>query len=232
MNAVLTMNRPLISRRWYVAVALFMLLILATQISVYAFSGAGGYISEKVLSRIGVNNSVPIIERSGVGGSKLDVVMGPIVTSLAATGVTMGGGTFATFNGRVDDLNGFPAIDIFWEWGYDTSYGNTAGLQSVGAIGDYSVNIAGYDPNETVHYRFGGESDGTVYGVDQSFLVQGGAAWAYRLLWGALTAVIALAIIISALWVAIAFGPIAALVVTFIGIIALILVKDVLTSMW
>jgi len=96
----------------------------------------------------------------------------PTLTTLAATGVYMNGGTHATLNGNLSSLGGAPTADIWFEWGYDTSYGNYAGNTTVSATGAYTATITGYDPDQTIYYRFVGENvDGTTYGSAVSFAV-------------------------------------------------------------
>lgn len=96
----------------------------------------------------------------------------PTVTTLPATNVYMNGGTHATLRGTLDSLGGAPSVDIWFEWGYDTNYGNTVGSQTVAATGTYTYSLSNYHPERTVHYRFVGKNvDGTTYGSDQSFKV-------------------------------------------------------------
>ncbi len=110
------------------------------------------------------------------------VNLGPIVTTLPATEVYMDGGTHATLKGSLDSLGGAPTADIWFEWGYSTSYGNTVGSKTVATTGTYTYNLAGYNPSETVYYRFVGENvDGTTYGSAQTFYVTGSIPNAYRL---------------------------------------------------
>lgn len=97
----------------------------------------------------------------------------PSVTTLSATGVYSDRShTHATLNGSLDGLGGSPSCDIWFEWGYDTGYGNTVGSQTVGSTGSYSVAIQDMDAGTTVHFRFAGENvDGTTYGEDEDFYV-------------------------------------------------------------
>lgn len=96
----------------------------------------------------------------------------PTLSTLAATNVYMNGGTHATLNGNLTSLGGAPTADIWFEWGYTTAYGNYAGNVTANATGTYTATITGYDPSNTVYYRFVGENvDGTTYGSAVSFTV-------------------------------------------------------------
>jgi len=96
----------------------------------------------------------------------------PTLSTLAATGVYMDGGTHAALNGNLSSLGGAPTADIWFEWGYTTAYGNYAGNVTANATGAYAATITGYDPDQTVYYRFMGKNvDGTTYGSAVSFTV-------------------------------------------------------------
>lgn len=158
----------------------------------------------------------------------------PTVTTTPATDVNMGFmSTSATLNGTLDGLGGAPAVDIWFEWGYDTSYGNTTAVQSVAAIGDQEADITGYDPAQTVHFRIVGENvDGTTYGADQSFLVDGGGAVAYRLLWNILTVLIAIGVLLVGIRIGVTGNWVAGLIWIIIGAIAIAFVRAALLGMW
>lgn len=155
-----------------VGILVFLLLFCAT---VLAWE-LGGYISEKLIERSGVANSSLVIDSSGVSNAMLDVGMAPAITTLAATNVSMGADTHATLNGEVASLNGFPQAAVYFQWGYDTGYGNATASQTITAVGSYSADINNYNPDREVHYRFVSEADGTSYGADQTLRIHT-AAW-------------------------------------------------------
>lgn len=96
----------------------------------------------------------------------------PTLSTLAATGVYMNGGTHATLRGNLTSIGGAPTANVWFEWGYTTAYGNYAGNVTANATGTYTATITGYDPSNTVYYRFVGENvDGTTYGSVVSFTV-------------------------------------------------------------
>jgi len=159
---------------------------------------------------------------------------GPVLTTLAVTDASMGGGTFATLNGNLADLSSSPTVDVWFEWGYDTSYGNTSLAQNTLLPGDFSTDISGFDPNEDIVYRFVGRSeDGTTaYGAPVTFRIQDGAATAYRLLYGVGLVVIASAILIGVFLTLRAGGPVAGLIAAIIGLLAFTIAEIWLRSLW
>jgi len=128
----------------------------------------GGLLSEKLVDRSGVADSNLLIGRVGVGDSSFQVGFGPRLSTLSATDVYMDGGAHATLRGRVTTLNGLPQATVWWEWGYDTAYGNTVGTQTITGIGVFEEDISGFDPNRVVYFRFAGEGDGVNYGASQT----------------------------------------------------------------
>ncbi len=165
-------------RRWlYVTILVFAMLVLS-QLT-YALPEFGGWMSNKNIQRTGVGSSVFMIGTSG-GKSPTDIALGPRVSTLAATNVDMITGTQATLNGNVSSLNGFETAEVWFEWGYDTSYGNSTAVQTVLATGNVSADIAHFDPTRMVYYRIAGRADGTVYGSSQTFQVSG-LSGAYRI---------------------------------------------------
>ena len=154
---------PYIKTRFFVLLVLLGLLAVWST-SAYAFEGLGGYISEKVVS---ISAGEVVIGKSNYLGD-LDITMGPRVISSSPTNISMST-PYITLHGSLDSLNGFPNASVWFEWGYDTSYGNTAGLITMTGTGSHSVNVSGVDRTSTIHYRFVGETDGVVYGEDISF---------------------------------------------------------------
>jgi hypothetical protein len=89
----------------------------------------------------------------------------PTVTTGAATGIT---DSDAVLNGQLVDDGGLPC-QVQFEWGYDTSYGNTTPLVSAG-IGPFSAPLAGLTRYTIYHYRAVAiNAHGTSYGADVEF---------------------------------------------------------------
>ncbi len=171
------------SRAWWGCfITAVVLMVLVASVSVYA-AGWGGYISEKVVDRSGVNNSNLLIGRSGVGVSDLDVVMSGIVAAAGATNIFMdGAGTHATLHGNLQNLNGFPQATVYFQWGYDTSYGHVSTSQVVVATGAFTADIQGFDPSQTIYYRAVVDTDGINYSSADSFVAEGAIVTGFNLL--------------------------------------------------
>ena len=224
-------------RRLLFGIMAFSLISFYVLFPLTGFADAlGGLISEKLVDRNGIANSSLLIERTGVGNPALDIGMAPALSTQDATNAHMNGGTYATLNGNVSDLNGFPGATVWFEWGYDTNYGNTVGTQSVAATGDYSTTLNNYDPAQIVHFRFASEADGTTYGDDKSFQSSGSASNAYNL--ATILPIIFLTIVILALVGSVMTGEftIAALLAIAIGIIVGIVglapIQAALRALW
>jgi len=164
-------------KRWakklYLLILFALFCLLLPSVVVMA-GGFGGLASEYLMGRTGVANSQLLLGRTGVDNSALDVGLAPIVSTLVASNVTMdASGTHATLRGNVTDLNGFPAATVWFEWGYDTTYGNIAGVQTATGVGTYTTTINNFQPDRNVHYRFAGQTDGTLRGSDVVFLARG-----------------------------------------------------------
>jgi len=165
MDAAILQNYPHKALVWLLVLSLVCVAMLPATLTLA--DAIGGYMSETLMGRAGVADSSLLIERAGVLSPALDVGMGPIVTTQAASGI---GSTSATLHGTLTDLNGFPQSEVYFEWGYDLTYGNVAGGQTLAAPGVYSTAIAGLSSGATVHFRSVGDLDGTNYGSDESFV--------------------------------------------------------------
>lgn len=193
------------ARIWWACVIMGLVLALAfCGIAVYA-SGWGGYISEKLIARDGVGGSNLLIERGGVATSGLDVGMSGVLTSPSVTGMYIDAAetAHATLHANLTTLNGFPQATVYFEWGYDTGYGNATAPQVVAATGDVTADIQGFDPSRGVYYRGVVEADGRNYSSGSSFLVgTSGAVTGFNLL----NAVVLIVYIAMVLFVVIALG--------------------------
>lgn len=204
---------------WVVAI---LSILMLPYIQTFA-SEIGGYISEKLIDRSGVASSELVIGRSGVNNSTLDMGMGAIVSTLPATNIT---DPSTVLNGRLSDMNGMPQAIAYFEWGYNTSYGNTSTSQTLTGTGDFSATIGGYDSKKTIHFRAVSDTDGTLYGADQIFEV-GDRPTSYGLLQNILTTIIACGIFIVCLRAS-GGNWIVALIMTIIGFIAIVIANAIL----
>jgi len=153
-----------LSNKTILSLLIGLFIILMPSVSVVADEW-GGYVSEKLIDMIGVSDSNLLIQNSGVTQSEIDIVMNPTVSTLTASGLIDGK---ANLNGQINSLNGFPSANVYFEWGYDTSYGNTTTSQSKSTTGEFSDSIL-FDSSKTVHYRAVVEADSYTYGSDVSF---------------------------------------------------------------
>lgn len=91
----------------------------------------------------------------------------PSVTTNSASAVTENS---ATLNGTLEDLGGESSVDVYFEWGTTTSYGNTTTVQTLSSTGAFSDSISGLTADQTYHSR-AAVTDGmdTWYGADVQF---------------------------------------------------------------
>src|SRR5207244_3018857 len=92
---------------------------------------------------------------------------GPVVTDTVSNVAT----TSATLGGHVTSSSGYS--NPHFEWGSDTSYGNTAisdKSSSSGGTDYFTASLAGLQPSTSYHFRFAATISGTAaYGSDQTF---------------------------------------------------------------
>ncbi len=172
-SMALTLRQPKSNKKW---LSFFVLISIAVVIGVGSgllviATGLGGYVSEKLIARQGVNNSSLTIDRSGIFSSDLDITMGMLLGVGSVTNAYMDGGTHATLNGSIISFNGFSASgNVYFQWGYDTSYGQTTATQVISGLGSYSAAISGFDPTKIVYFRIVAQSnEGTTYSSAGTF---------------------------------------------------------------
>ena len=91
----------------------------------------------------------------------------PTVATNAASSV---GGNSATLNGNLSALGTDTSVDVSFEWGTTTGYGNETTPQSVGATGGFTADLSSLSPGTEYHFRAKAVGDGlTAYGSDQTF---------------------------------------------------------------
>ncbi len=209
-----------------VALLLFFLLALWFILSpslMSAFSGLGGYISEKSLGD-GVGRTLHL----GDGASQLMVLgSGPVVATLPVTNNMTVGTPTATFNGTLSSLNGMPRADVWFEWGYAPSaLANTTPVVVTMATGAMSATVSGLSAGSTVYYRMAASTDGTSRGGVTDFLAGGGHGASYWLMRDMLPLLIALVIFVAVL--SLSGNPLVALAGALIGLLAVYVVQAIL----
>ena len=90
----------------------------------------------------------------------------PTVTSNAATAV---GTTTATLNGNLTDLGTATSVQVSFEWGLTTAYGNETSPQTMTSTGTFSAPLSSLSPGTTYHFRAKAVGQGTSYGTDITF---------------------------------------------------------------
>ena len=91
----------------------------------------------------------------------------PTVTTRDATGVQTNA---ATLNGRVASLGESESVEVSFEWGTTTDYGNETTPELRTDIGDIAVSLSGLKPGSTYHYRLKVVGrEGTKSGPDVQF---------------------------------------------------------------
>ncbi len=90
----------------------------------------------------------------------------PAVTTNDATDITI---SSATLNGNLDDLGAAGTVNVSFEWGLTTSYGNETTPEAMTLTGAFSANLSSLSSDTTYHFRAKAVGNGTSYGEDRSF---------------------------------------------------------------
>jgi len=155
---------------WIISIILAIWMFPSFYFQTFA-SGLGGYISEKLVDRSGVSDSSLIVGTASelVTASSSDIGLAPVIATLPSR--TVGNNPVQAdikFQGRINDMNGFPSASIWFEWGYNTGYGNTTTTQTVTSSGTYTATISNITKPGSIHFRFCASTDGTSYGDDRT----------------------------------------------------------------
>ncbi|MCX6790833.1 MAG: PKD domain-containing protein, partial [Candidatus Gribaldobacteria bacterium] len=80
----------------------------------------------------------------------------------------------ATLNGYLRSLGGQSSATVWFQWGYNTNYGNITPSQTMSYTGAFSNNLTGLSQNTAYYYRAVAQTtQGTVYGQNMIFTTQG-----------------------------------------------------------
>jgi len=91
----------------------------------------------------------------------------PAMTTRPATGIQT---TTATLNGRLNSLSGSESVEVSFEWGTTTDYGNETIPELRTQTGDIIASLSGLTPDTTYHYRLKVVGrEGAKYGPDRQF---------------------------------------------------------------
>ncbi len=92
---------------------------------------------------------------------------GLMVITSEATGIET---TTATLNGNLDNLPETKDVQVSFEWGNDTSYGQETSPKVFSDGGNIQADLSGLKPSTTYHYRLKVVDEaGTRYGPDRTF---------------------------------------------------------------
>lgn len=239
----LSLNKPLRifpaykSRLWWLFFVMAVVMAVSLSTVYVAASGFGGFVSEYLMGRSGVDNSNLLIGSGGAVGSGVDVAMSGRAVTAGATNIYMdGAGTHATLSGNLLTLNGFPSVYVYFQWGYDgANYIGLTAPQLMGATGAFTADIAHFDPGKTVYYRVAVDADGLSFSSPSSFIAEGGIVTGFNLL----NAVVVLAYIAMVIFVMIAIGSkstVASLiwlaVAIYIGEAFVVAIQEALTNLF
>ncbi len=211
-----------LTRRLFATLILMLMLwIVLNPAFVSAYAGLGGYISEKLLGAAG--NAGSLYLGSSTNGPVV-LGSGPRITTtqLTSADIALGPGT-ATLRGDLASLNGMPQAGVYFTWGYNASLTNTTPTITVTTTGEKTATVS-FDTKQELYYQFIAGSDGTSLGGVRS--ISSARATSFSFLGNTLIILIAAAIFI--LIIAKTGDPLAALVGTVIGLIAVYVVKAIL----
>ncbi len=100
-------------------------------------------------------------------------MVAPSVETLAPDGIGSGQ---ATLRLNVASLGSAAALQVAFEWGADTAYGQVSTPQAMTGPGAASFDLAGLSPSTTYHFRARAAGDGISYGGDMLFTTLSAAA--------------------------------------------------------
>ena len=80
------------------------------------------------------------------------------------------GTTTATLQGSLTDLGSASSVDVSFEWGTTTSYGNETAVQATTSTGTFSYTISGLASNTAYHFRAKAVDSTTSYGGNSTFI--------------------------------------------------------------
>ena len=91
----------------------------------------------------------------------------PTVTTRDATGIQP---TTATLNGRLNSLSESESVEVSFEWGTTTDYGNETMPELRTEAGEITASLSSLRPNTTYHFRLKAAGrEGIEYGPDMQF---------------------------------------------------------------
>ncbi len=217
----------ILARRLVAVLGLMVLVtVLISPSLLSAYAGLGDYISEKLLG----DNVTPSASLYLGDSASGPVVLGsaPFITTLPATDIVSAGGVAsATLRGNLSDLNGMPRADVWWVWGYSpATMVNTTAVTTVTTTGVKSTSVAGMNIGVDIYFQFQAGTDGTAIGATETFLSGGAHGTSYWILTNLLPLVIAVGLFVFI--IKLSGSPLAALIGAVIGLMAFLIVQQML----
>ena len=91
----------------------------------------------------------------------------PSVETLEPSNITS---SSAILHGNLIDTGGAESCQVWFEYGFTTSYGNETPKESMSSVGSFDAVLSGLEENRTYHYRAVVENEnGVFYGDDMTF---------------------------------------------------------------
>ncbi|MBA7704762.1 hypothetical protein ES703_113580 [subsurface metagenome] len=90
----------------------------------------------------------------------------PTVVNVAASSLRT---TSATLSGSLDDLGSALSVEVSFDWGTTTAYGNETSVQEMTDSGSFTASLTGLSSDTNYHFRAKAVGDGTSYGEDMGF---------------------------------------------------------------
>ncbi len=82
----------------------------------------------------------------------------------------------ALASGNLASMGSATSVDVFFEYGLDTNYGNSTSTQTLATAGSFSISITGLNPGINYHFRAraNGGLSGNATGTDKTFTTKTG----------------------------------------------------------
>jgi hypothetical protein len=209
-----------------VVLVLLILLAVTQPFIASAFSGFGGYISEKLLGD-GTDETMYL----GDGTNDLTVLgTAPVVSTGTATSSLASNVISMTMTGDLHDLNGMPSASVWFQWTYNESRVMTFSTTqvTVTSTGEQTA-IINPDADSTVYYRFVARTDGIAYGSTRSLSTVGGGHVVSHWMLNTLLPIV-IAVVILVLVLMMTGNPIIALVAGVVGLAGFYIVLALVSS--
>jgi Tol biopolymer transport system component len=135
--------------------------VLITTNTAVSFNTSGARITMVTFSGSSITGIL-----TGATYTIVGTVTPPTVQTGAADNITS---SSVTLNGLLSSKGTAATVNVYFEYGYTTSYGKTTAAQPMTNTGAFNADITGLLPGITWHYRTVAVGDVTVHGDDMTF---------------------------------------------------------------